>query len=113
VERGEIWWATLPRSRQSEPGHRRPVLIVQSDAFNRSRIRTVIAVVVTSNLRLAAAPGNVALTAKQSRLPKRSVVNVSQIVTLDKAYLTDRVGRLGEGTMRLIDSGVRLVLSLR
>jgi mRNA interferase MazF len=89
------------------------VLIVQSDAFNRSRIRTVIAAVVTSNLRLAKAPGNVELTKKQSRLPKRSVVNVSQIVTLDKSYLTERAGWLDRNTMRAVDAGLRLVLSLR
>ncbi|UCG53840.1 MAG: type II toxin-antitoxin system PemK/MazF family toxin [Candidatus Latescibacterota bacterium] len=113
VERGEIWWATLRPSRESEPGFRRPVLIVQSDAFNRSRIRTIMAVVVTSNLRLARAPGNVEVSEKQSQLPKRSVVNVSQIVTLDESFLKGRVGRLDEKTMRAVDAGLRLVLSLR
>ena len=111
--RGEIWWATLRAPRESVPGYRRPVLIVQSDAFNRSRIQTVIAVTVTSNLRLAAAPGNVELTSRESHLPRRSVVNVSQIVTLDKSYLTARVGRLQEKTMQAVDAGLRLVLSLR
>jgi mRNA interferase MazF len=113
MERGEIWWASLNSPKGSEPGFRRPVLIVQSDAFNRSRIRTIIAVVVTSNLRLANAPGNIELSAKQSKLPKPSVVNVSQLVTLDKAFLGSRVGRLDEKTMRLVDAGLRLVLSLR
>ena len=113
MERGEIWWATLRPPRNSDPGYRRPVLIVQSDAFNRSRIRTVIAVVVTSNLRLAEAPGNVELGKKQSQLPKRSVVNVSQVVTLDGSYLTERAGRLDENTMQSVDAGLRLVLSLR
>ena len=93
--------------------NRRPVLIVQSDAFNCSRIRTVVAAVVTSNMRLARAPGNVALTAKQGRLPKKSVVNVSHVVTLDKCYLTECVGRLEKKTMREVDAGLRLVLSLR
>jgi mRNA interferase MazF len=89
------------------------VLIVQSDAFNRSRIRTVVAAVVTSNLHLAKAPGNVELPAKESQLPKDSVVNVSQLVTLDKSFLTERAGRIDQNTMRAVESGLRLVLSLR
>jgi len=113
VERGEIWWATLPSPRKSEPGFRRPVLIVQSNAFNASRIRTVLAVVVTSNLRIAAAPGNVELTTRQSGLPKQSVANVSQILTLDKSSLSERVGKLDDASMRAVDSGLRIVLSLR
>jgi len=113
VERGEIWWATLRPPKGSEPGFRRPVLIVQSDAFNRSRIRTVVAAVITSNLRLAKAPGNVELTVEQSRLPKPSVVNVSQIVTLDNTFLTERAGRLDDITMQAVEAGLRLVLSLR
>ena len=91
VKRGEIWWAVLPRPRGSEPGYRRPVLIVQSDTFNESKIQTVIAVVITSTVRLAEAPGNVALTRRQGGLPKRSVVNVSQVVTLSKSSLEKRV----------------------
>ncbi len=112
MRRGEIWWATLPSPRGSEPGFRRPVFIVQSDAFNDSRIRTVIVAVITSNLRLEKAPGNVSLTKKQSGLPKRSVVNVSQIVTLDKSYLTERVGRLPRTQRNEVDRGLRLVMSL-
>jgi mRNA interferase MazF len=112
VERGEIWWATLPAPRASEPGYQRPVLIIQSDAFNRSNIQTVIAAVVTSNMRLAKAPGNVALDRAQSGLPKPSVVNVSQIVTLDRTYLSECVGRLPPEMMTAVGSGVRLVLSL-
>ena len=113
MERGEIWWATIGRPSRSEPGYRRPVLIVQSNAFTRSRIQTVMAVVITSNVRLVGAPGNVELALKQSRLPKRSVVNVSQIVTLDKTHLAERVGRLGNKTMSRVDAGLRLVLSLK
>ena len=113
MKRGEIWWATLRSPRASEPGFRRPVLIVQSDAFNQSRIRTLLAVVLTSNIRLADAPGNVELTAKHSGLPKPSVANVSQVVTLDKSYLTERVGELDERIMKSVDAGLRLVLSLR
>ena len=88
--RGEIWWAELPKPRRSEPGYRRPLLIVQSDDFNRSRISTVIVAVITSNLRLALAPGNVALSKKASGLPKKSVVNVSQIITIDKSLLKEK-----------------------
>ena len=90
IERGQVWWADLGEPDGSEPGFRRPVLIVQSDAFNRRRIRTVIAVVLTANLRLVDAPGNVLVPAKASGLPKDSVANVSQVVTLDKNFLTER-----------------------
>lgn len=110
--RGEVWWADLPDPVASEPGYRRPVLIVQSDAFNRSRINTVIAAVVSSNLRLAAAPGNVQLTARESGLTKDSVVNVSQLITVDKSFLTERVGQLSSRTMQAIEDGMRLVLDL-
>ena len=112
MNRGEIWWATLPSPRASEPGYRRPVLIVQSDAFNSSRIRTVIAAVITTNTRLAGAPGNVLLTRRESGLPEESVVNVSQVVTLDKSYLRERVGSLPRGRLRAVEAGLRLVLSL-
>jgi len=96
----------------SGPGFRRPVLIVQSNEFNESAIRTVVCAVVTSNLRLAAAPGNVRLSRKVSRLPRDSVVNVSQLVTVDKSLLTARVGRLSAETLQSVESGVRLVLAL-
>ena len=112
MERGEIWWAALPAPRSSEPGYRRPVLIVQSNAFNKSRIRTVLAAVITSNLRLGDAPGNVRLERRQSGLRRPSVVNVSQVITLDKSYLVERVGRLAARPMKEVDSGLRLVLSL-
>jgi mRNA interferase MazF len=112
MERGEIWWAELPDPTASEPGFRRPVVIVQSNAFNRSRIRTVIAVVLTSNLRLAEAPGNVLVPASESGLPKDSVVNVSQVITVDRTFLTEKCGRLPTKLIKLIDEGLRLVLSL-
>ena len=112
MKRGEIWWATLPTPRASEPGYRRPVLIVQSDAFNQSAIHTVLVVVITSNLRLAAAPGNVMLRRRESRLDKDSVINVSQLVTLSKEFLVDRVGRIPPVRIREVDGGLRLVLSL-
>jgi len=112
MERGDIWWAQLPDPVASEPGFRRPVVIVQSNAFNRSRIRTVIAVVVTSNLSLAEAPGNVLLLSSESGLPKDSVANVSQIITLDRDFLTEKCGRVPLRLIRSIDEGLRLVLSL-
>ena len=112
VERGQIWWAELDEPPGSAPGFRRPLLIVQDDAFNRSRIRTVVAVVLTSNLRLVEAPGNVLVPAKASGLPRDSVVNVSQIVTLDRDYLTEPAGKLRGQLMKSIDNGLRLVLSL-
>ena len=110
--RGAIWWADLPDPVASEPGYRRPVLIIQSNAFNQSRIHTVIAVVITSNLRLTGAPGNVRLDTRESGLPKDSVANVSQIVTVDKTFLVEKCGQLGDDTILAIDDGVRLVLSL-
>jgi len=112
MERGEVWWAQLPDSIASEPGFRRPVVIIQSNAFNRSRIRKVIAVVVTSNLRLAEAPGNVFVPASESGLPKDSVANVSQVITMDRTFLTEKCSRLPSRLMKSIDEGLRLVLSL-
>jgi mRNA interferase MazF len=112
VERGEIWWASLPEPTGSEPAYRRPVLVVQADAFNRSRLQTVIGVVLTSNLRLVEAPGNVLLPAQASGLPKDSVANVSQVVTLDRAFLTERAGRVRGRTLDAVDSGLRLALDL-
>lgn len=112
ISRGEIRWASLPSPRQSEPGFRRPVLIVQSNAFNLSKIRTVIAVVITSNVRLARAPGNVLLDQLESGLSRQSVVNVSQVVTIDKDYLGERVGSLPQKIMRRVDSGLKLTIGL-
>ena len=112
MQRGEVWWAELGEPSGSEPGYRRPVLIIQSNAFNRSRIATVIAAVITSNIDLAQAPGNVALTPKQSHLNQKSVVTVSQIVTLDKRHLMERVGRLTPMLVRRVEDGLRVVLGM-
>jgi len=112
VERGQVWWADLGEPAGSEPGYRRPVLVVQSDAFNRSRLRTVLAVVLTSNLRLVEAPGNVLVPAKAAGLPKDSVANVSQIITVDRDFLTEPAGRLRGQLLHDIENGLRLVLSL-
>ena len=110
--RGEVWWADLPDPTNSEPGFRRPVLIVQADEFNRSRIRTVIAAAISSNLSLAAAPGNVSLSKRSVGLNRESVVNVSQVITLDKTFLTERVGRLPDGKLREVEDGLRLCVRL-
>lgn len=112
MERGEVWWAHLPDPAASEPGFRRPVVIIQSNTFNRSRIRTVIAVVLTSNLRLVEAPGNVLVPASESGLPKDSVANVSQVITVDRTFLKEECSRLPLHLIRSIDEGLRLVLSL-
>lgn len=112
MQRGEIWWAALPAPKGSGPGKRRPVLVVQSDAFNASRIRTVIAAVITSNLDLAAAPGNVLLRRRDSKLARDSVVNVSQIVTLDRSFLTERIGAVSKRVSAAVDEGLRLALGL-
>jgi mRNA interferase MazF len=112
MRRGEIWWASLGEPQGSEPGFRRPVLIVQSNEFNESAIRTSICAAMTSNMRLAAAPGNVRVTRRASGLPQDSVVNVAQLITLDKRMLTQKVGRLPAESLRDVDAGIRLVLSL-
>jgi mRNA interferase MazF len=112
MRRGEVWWASLPDPVGSMPGYRRPVLIIQSDAFTTSAIRTIAVLSITSNLRLSNSPGNVLVSPKQSGLPRDSVVNVSQILTIDKTTLTERVGALPAWTMERVDEGVRLVLGL-
>jgi mRNA interferase MazF len=112
MQRGEIWWATLPVPKGSEPGFRRPLVVVQSDEFNRSRIQTVLAAVITSNLRLADAPGNILLSPRESGLPKSSVVNVSQLITIDRSFLVKKVRRLSPDKIQEIETGLRLVLAL-
>jgi mRNA interferase MazF len=112
VKRGEIWWAALPPPSGSGPGFRRPVLVIQSDPFNESRISTAIVAVITSNLALADAPGNVRAAKAESGLSKHSVVNVSQVLTIDKALLTDRVRPLSAEAMQRVDNGLRLALGL-
>jgi mRNA interferase MazF len=112
MRRGEIWWASLPEPAGSGPGFRRPVLVLSANSFNESRISTLIAVVITSNLRLADAPGNVRLPARGLGLSKASVVNVSQIITLDKSFLTQRIGKLPPRLQTTVDDGIRLVLGV-
>lgn len=94
------------------PGYRRPVVLIQSDVFTASRIRTVLAATLTSNLRLAQAPGNVLLPKEHTGLQRDSVLNVSQLITLDKALLTERIGKLRPKHLRELEAGLRLVLAL-
>lgn len=111
VSQGDIWWADLPPPSGSGPGFRRPVAVVQSDALNRSRIATVVCVPLTSNLKWSSAPGNVELSAALTSLPKDSVANVSQIVTLDKTLLSSRVCKLPKSKLDLILAGIAVVLA--
>jgi mRNA interferase MazF len=112
IQRGEIWWADLPEPRRSKPGYRRPVLVVQADSFNRSRIQTAIVAVITSNLELADVPGNVLLPARSTGLPRDSVVNVSQLLTLDRSFLTGHAGTLPPRLQGSVDEALRIVLQL-
>ena len=110
ISQGEVWWADLPAPSASGPGYRRPVVVIQGDPFNRSAIGTIVSVPLTSTLRWADAPGNVRLTARSTGLPRDSVANVSQIVTLDRSILTERVGKLARSKVDLILSGIDIVL---
>ena len=110
ISQGEVWWADLGEPAGSEPGYRRPVVVVQGDAFNRSSLRAVVCVTLTSNLRWAEAPGNVLLSGRATGLPKDSVANVSQLVTLDRDALTLRVGGLSASSLALVLAGIDVVL---
>ncbi|HNX48830.1 MAG TPA: type II toxin-antitoxin system PemK/MazF family toxin [Thermoanaerobaculaceae bacterium] len=110
IAQGEVWWADLAEPTGSGPGFRRPVLVVQGDALNRSRLATVVCVALTSNLGWADAPGNVVLPSRTSGLPRDSVVNVSQVVTLDKGSLTERVGKLSERELDSVLADIDIVL---
>ena len=112
MRRGEIWWASLQDPQGLGPGYRRPVVIVQSDSFNESRINTVIVAIITSNLILAAAPGNVMIEQRVSMLSNDSIVNVSQVLTIDRSLLTEVVSKLPDRIMDTIDDGLRLVMNL-
>ena len=110
VSQGEVWWADLGEPRGSKPAFRRPIVVIQGDGLNRSRIATVVCVVMTSNLKWASAPGNVLLSESATGLSKDSVANVSQIVTLDKGDFDARVGKLSKAKLELVLSGVDVVL---
>jgi mRNA interferase MazF len=109
ISQGEVWWADLPAPVGSGPGFRRPVVVVQGDALNRSRIATVVCVPLTSNLRWEDAPGNVPLSARLTGLPKDSVANVSQVLTLDRDLFTERVGKLPPSKLELLLAGIDIV----
>jgi mRNA interferase MazF len=110
ISQGEIWWADLVDPTGSGPGFRRPVVVVQGDSFNRSRIATVLCVPLTSNLKWAGAPGNVLLETRITGLPKDSVANVSQVVALDKSLLTERAGKLSRAKTDLVLAGIDVVM---
>ena len=110
ISQGEVWWASLPSPTGSGPGFRRPVVVVQGDPLNRSRLATVVCLPLTSNLQWAEAPGHVRLSARSTNLPKDSVAKASQIVALDKVLLTDRVGRLSRAKIDLLLTSIDVVL---
>jgi mRNA interferase MazF len=110
IVQGEVWWAELEVPHGSEPGFRRPVVIVQGDALNRSRIATVLCVPLTSNLKWSAAPGNVSLSPRLTGLPKESVANVSQLITLDRSLLAKRAGKIPHAKLELILAGIDVLL---
>jgi len=112
VNRGEIWWAELPDPIKSEPGYRRPLVIIQSNSFNRSKINTVICTILTSNMKLEEAPGNFVLSAKSTGLMKDSILNISQIITIDKTFLIEKVGDLTNKQLKKLEEGLKLVLSI-
>ena len=110
IAQGHVYWANLPDPTGSGPGFRRPVVVVQGDSLNRSRVRTVVCVPLTSNLGWTEAPGNVILSARVTGLPKDSVANTSQIVTLDRELLTEEVGKLSKRQLELIFAGIDIIL---
>lgn len=112
IRRSEIWYARLPRPVASEPGYARPVLVIQADSFNRTALATVLCAVITSNLVRAAAPGNGLIRAWDTGLPQDSVVNVTQLVAVDRRLFTRRLGELGSGLMGAVDTGLRQALAL-
>ena len=110
ISQGDVWWADLPEPTGSGPGFRRPVVVVQGDSLNRSRIATVVCVPMTANLRWADAPGNVLLPSRTAGLPRESVANPSLIIALDRELLTEQVGRVSRKQLELILDGIDVVL---
>ncbi len=113
VEQGDIFWVDLDDPYGSEPGGRRPIVVVQNNMFNFARLKTVVGCGITSNQSQALSPGNVLLDKGEANLPRRSVVNISQVVTLDRQDLLERIGTLSSGRVREIVSGLRLLLEPR
>ena len=112
VLRGQIWWADLGEPRGSSPGYMRPVIIVQADNFNKTKLNTVIVAIITRNLRLAQMPGNVAVSSRVSGLESDSVINITQLITLDRTDLLEHLGTLPENKMDQVSEGLALVLAL-
>ena len=110
VKQGDIYWVDLPKPSGSEPGFRRPCLVVQNNIFNQSRIATVVVCILTSNLRRASAPGNVLLEKGEANLSKASVVNVSQLLTINKSDLQQKIGTLSQEKLSLVISGIKLLV---
>ena len=113
MNRGEIWWAPLPVPKGSGPGYRRPVLVISADSFNRSRLATVIVAVITTNVHLANAPGNVRISGRRTGLSQPSVVNVSQLLTVDRGLLESRAGKLDPSQLESVARGLKLALGLQ
>ncbi|MEN6468598.1 MAG: type II toxin-antitoxin system PemK/MazF family toxin [Smithella sp.] len=109
---GEIWWAKLPSPLGSEPGKERPVLVIQADSFNRSAINTVVCAVITSNTNLAGSPGNILLEKSESGLDKTSVINISQIITIDKSYFTEMVSMLSKPMIHKINNSLKIIFDM-
>jgi mRNA interferase MazF len=110
ISQGDVWWAELPPATGSGPGFRRPVVVVQGNALNRSRLATVVCVPLTTNLRWGNAPGNVTLNTRTTKLPQDSVANVSQVLAIDRALLSEHVGKLARSKIELLLSGIDIVL---
>lgn len=112
IQRGDIWWSSLAEPAGSSPGYSRPVLVIQSDRYNHSKINTVVIAVITKDIDLINSEGNISITKQQSKLPRDSVISVSQLFTIDESQLRDYVSSLSEKKMRQVDLGLRKVLSL-
>ena len=110
MKKGDICWASRGQPMGSEPGYRRPIVVISSNDFNQSKIRTVIVAIITSNLHLADAPGNFSLSKKNTGLDRDSVLNISQLMTLDKSFLTERIGKLSNKQLNFLDDSIKLVL---
>lgn len=113
IEQGEIYWVDLGAPRGSSPGHKHPHIVIQNNVFNASKINTVVVCVITSNLRRAKSPGNVLIEKGEANMPKKSVVNVTQLYTVDKRDLLDRIGKVSKEKLEMILEGVKLVLEPR
>ena len=113
IEQGEIYWVDLGAPRGSSPGHKHPHIVIQNNVFNASKINTVVVCVITSNLRRAKSPGNVVIEKGEANMPKKSVVNVTQLYTVDKRDLLDRIGKVSKKKLQMILKGVKLVLESR